>query len=141
MASALRQAIDREHNAELANAVSATEIMIVDFYKTGRLGRLSQLTGQIFLDMAKHPLFDPGQRYPQRNYCASAQATRAAICGNSDAYLQLMAGRGWKSAVGTCCARLFGAFSPWAAHQAGPGQRGRPAVRGGRRGEAAHLDS
>ena len=54
--SALRHAIDRERDAELANAVSATEIMIVDFYKTGRL---SQRTGQIFLNMARHPLFDP----------------------------------------------------------------------------------
>ena len=54
--SALRHAIDRERDAELANAVSPTEIMIVDFYKTGRL---SQRTGQIFLDMARHPLFDP----------------------------------------------------------------------------------
>ena len=54
--SALRHAIDRERDAELANAVSETEIMIVDFYKTGRL---SQRTGQIFLDMARHPLFDP----------------------------------------------------------------------------------
>ena len=35
--SALRHAIDRERDAELANAVSETEIMIVDFYKTGRL--------------------------------------------------------------------------------------------------------
>ena len=54
--SALLHAIDRERDAELANAVSATEIMIVDFYKTGRL---SQRTGQIFLNMARHPLFDP----------------------------------------------------------------------------------
>ena len=54
--SALLHAIDRARDAELANAVSPTEIMIVDFYKTGRL---SQRTGQIFLDMARHPLFDP----------------------------------------------------------------------------------
>ena len=50
--SALRHAIDRERDAELANAVSETEIMIVDFYKTGRLSQ----TGQIFLNMARHPL-------------------------------------------------------------------------------------
>ncbi len=54
--SALKHTIDRERDAELANAVSTTEIMIVDFYKAGHL---SQKTGQILLDMARHPLFDP----------------------------------------------------------------------------------
>ncbi len=54
--SALKHAIDRERDAEFANAVSTTEIMIVDFYKAGNL---SQKTGQILLNMARHPLFDP----------------------------------------------------------------------------------
>ena len=76
--SALRHAIDRERDAELANAVSETEIMIVDFYKTERL---RQRTDQILLDMARHPLFDDvrSQGYPQRNHCAPAKATRAAV--------------------------------------------------------------
>ena len=54
--SALLHAIDRKRDAELANAVSATEIMIFDCYKTGSL---SQRTGKIFLNMVRHLLFDP----------------------------------------------------------------------------------
>ena len=54
--SALRHTIDRKRDAELANAVSTTEIMVADFYKTGYL---SQRTGQTLLDMMRHPLFDP----------------------------------------------------------------------------------
>ena len=49
------------------------------------------------------------QGYPQRNHCAPAQATRAAVCRNRNVHLQLMGGRGWKSDVGICCARLLGA--------------------------------
>ena len=108
--SALRHAIDRERDAELANAVSPTEIMIVDFYKTGRL---SQRTGQIFLDMARHPLFDPKDirsetivhllRRLERPFAETAMQTYNLW--------QVQAGRGWKSAVGACCAGLFGGFS------------------------------
>ena len=54
--SALRHAIHRERDADLANTVSTTEIMLVDFYKKGHL---SQATGQILLNMVRHPLFDP----------------------------------------------------------------------------------
>ena len=54
--SALRHTIDRKRDAELANAVSTTEIMVADFYKTGYL---SQRTGQTLLDMMRHPLFNP----------------------------------------------------------------------------------
>ena len=42
-------------NAELAHAVSTTEIMIVDFHKAGHV---SQKTSRLFLNMARHPLFD-----------------------------------------------------------------------------------
>jgi len=54
--SALRHTIDRKRDAELANAVSTTEIMFADFYKKAKL---SQRTGQMLLDMMRHPLFDP----------------------------------------------------------------------------------
>ena len=73
--SALQHAIDRERDAELANAVSATEIMIFDCYKTGSL---NQRTGQIFLNMVRHPLFDPKDLCSE-NLCAPAQATQAAV--------------------------------------------------------------
>ena len=36
--SALLHTIDRKHDADLANAVSTTEIMVADFYKTGIMG-------------------------------------------------------------------------------------------------------
>ena len=54
--SALLHTIDRNRYAELANAVSTTEIMFADFYKKGKL---SQRTGQILLSMMRHRFFDP----------------------------------------------------------------------------------
>ena len=53
--SALRHANDREHDAELANVLSRTEIMVARFYKEGHL---TLKLGQLFLDTVRHPLFD-----------------------------------------------------------------------------------
>ena len=54
--SALLHTIDRRREAVSANAVSTTEILVADFYKTGYL---TQRTGQILLDMIRHQHFDP----------------------------------------------------------------------------------
>ena len=72
--SALLHAIDRESDTKLANAVSATEIMIFDCYKTGSL---SQRTGQIFLNMARHLFFDPNDLCSET--FVPAQATQEAV--------------------------------------------------------------
>jgi hypothetical protein len=53
--SAKRHTIDRERDAELANVLSKTEIMIADFHESGHLTLRS---GQKLVDMLRHPEFD-----------------------------------------------------------------------------------
>ena len=53
--SAKRQTINRERDAELANVLSKTEIMIADFHESGHLTLRS---GQKLVDLLGHPEFD-----------------------------------------------------------------------------------
>jgi hypothetical protein len=72
--SALRHTIYCNPDARLADAVSTSEIMVLDLY---RKGHLSQKTGQILLDMTRHQHFVEvrSQRYLQRHHYTPAQAT------------------------------------------------------------------
>jgi hypothetical protein len=54
--AAQRHTIDHNRDALLADAINTSEIMVIDFY---RKGHLSQRTGQMLLDMTRHPHFDP----------------------------------------------------------------------------------
>ena len=53
--TAQRHANDRERDAELANVLSRTEIMVANFNK---IGHLTERVGQALMDMLHHPEFD-----------------------------------------------------------------------------------
>ena len=50
--SARRHAMDRERDAELADVLNRTEIMVASFHKEGHL---TLKLGQLFLDTVRHP--------------------------------------------------------------------------------------
>ena len=106
--SALRHANDREHDAELANVLSRTEIMVARFYKEGHL---TLKLGQLFLDTVRHPLFDVKELRSETIVHLLRRLERpSGRYGYSGAHLQLMEIMGWKSAVGACCARFLRCF-------------------------------
>jgi len=70
---------------------------------------LSQRTGQIFLNMVRHPLLDP------KDLCSE---TFVSLPGDSSGRLRKQrcilttyGRKGWQSAVEACCARLLEDFS------------------------------
>ena len=71
--SARRQTIDRERDAELADVLNRTEIMVASFHKQGHL---TLKLGQLFLDTVRHPLFDVKELQSETMYVSEARASR-----------------------------------------------------------------
>ncbi len=112
--AALLHATDRVRDAQLANAVNTTEVIwsLTFTKKKGHL-ILRLLVVQLLLDnlRAVEASALRSQGNPQQNHCAPAQAIWAAAWGNSNAHLQFMERKRWKSSLGDFCARLLGGVS------------------------------